>query len=57
MAELRVRHDAHGTLVPDRVQFERHGYFCVDPDSVPGALVFNRAVPLRDSWAKVEKKK
>jgi glutaminyl-tRNA synthetase len=37
-------------------QFERLGYFCVDPDSRPGALVFNRTVGLRDTWAKVEKK-
>jgi glutaminyl-tRNA synthetase len=34
------------------VQFERQGYFCPDPDSRPGALVFNRTVGLRDSWAK-----
>jgi glutaminyl-tRNA synthetase len=40
----------------DRVQFERLGYFCVDPDSRPGALVFNRTVSLRDSWAKIEQK-
>ncbi len=39
----------------DRYQFERHGYFCVDPDARPGALVFNRTVSLRDSWAKIEK--
>ena len=38
-----------------RYQFERQGYFCVDgKDSGPGALVFNRAVPLRDTWAKVQ---
>ncbi len=37
-------------------QFERQGYFCVDPDSTPGALVFNRTVSLRDSWAKIERK-
>jgi glutaminyl-tRNA synthetase len=37
-----------------RVQFERLGYFCVDPDSVPGALVFNRTVTLKDAWAKIE---
>ena len=36
-----------------RVQFERIGYFCVDPDSRPGALVFNRTVSLRDTWAKI----
>ena len=38
-----------------RYQFERLGYFCVDPDSTPEALVFNRTVPLRDTWAKIEK--
>jgi glutaminyl-tRNA synthetase len=37
----------------DRFQFERLGYFCVDPDSKPGALVFNRTVTLRDAWAKI----
>ena len=40
----------------DRYQFERLGYFCVDPDSKPGALVFNRTVPLRDTWAKIVKR-
>jgi glutaminyl-tRNA synthetase len=35
-------------------QFERQGYFCVDPDSRPEAMVFNRSVSLRDSWAKIE---
>jgi glutaminyl-tRNA synthetase len=40
----------------DRVQFERLGYFCLDPDSRPGAPVFNRTITLRDSWAKLEKK-
>ena len=34
------------------VQFERQGYFCADPDSMPGRLVFNRTVGLRDTWAK-----
>ena len=38
-----------------RVQFERLGYFCVDPDSKPGAPVFNRTVTLKDSWAKINK--
>ncbi len=39
-----------------RYQFERLGYFCVDPiDSAPGSLVFNRTVTLRDTWAKIEK--
>jgi len=39
-----------------RYQFERLGYFCVDPESKPGAPVFNRTAALKDSWAKVEKK-
>lgn len=38
-----------------RFQFERQGYFCVDPDSSPEALIFNRTVSLKDAWAKVEK--
>lgn len=40
-----------------RYQFERLGYFCVDPDSTKGKLVFNRTVTLRDEWAKIEKGK
>jgi len=36
-------------------QFERQGYFCVDPDSTDGKLAFNRAVSLKDEWAKIEK--
>ncbi len=39
----------------DRFQFERQGYFCVDTDSLPGQLVFNRTVSLKDTWAKIEK--
>jgi glutaminyl-tRNA synthetase len=38
------------------VQFERLGYFCADVDSRPGALVFNRTVSLRDTWARIEQK-
>ena len=39
----------------DRFQFIRHGYFCLDSgDSRPDALVFNRTVPLRDTWAKIQ---
>lgn len=40
----------------DRHQFERLGYFCVDLDSKPGALVFNRTIPLKDTWAKIEQR-
>jgi glutaminyl-tRNA synthetase len=42
--------------VGEAVQFERLGYFAVDPDSRPGALVFNRTVTLKDAWARIEKK-
>ncbi|MFO0824373.1 MAG: glutamine--tRNA ligase [Gemmataceae bacterium] len=45
-----------GSPVGKTFQFERLGYFCVDRDSAPGKLVFNRAVTLRDTWAKIEKK-
>ena len=41
--------------VEARYQFERIGYFCVDPDSKPGKPVFNRTVALKDTWAKIEK--
>ena len=40
----------------DKFQFLRQGYFCVDKDSTPEKLVFNRIVSLRDTWAKLQKK-
>lgn len=40
--------------VQDRIQFERHGYFCVDLDSTAEKLIFNRTVSLKDTWAKIE---
>ncbi|HEX6972771.1 MAG TPA: glutamine--tRNA ligase/YqeY domain fusion protein [Vicinamibacterales bacterium] len=40
----------------DRFQFERTGYFCVDPDTREGHLVFNRTVTLKDAWAKIEQR-
>ena len=39
-----------------QLQFERLGYFCVDPDSAAGSLVFNRTVSLRDTWSKIEQR-
>ena len=45
-----------GLPVESRVQFERQGYFCVDPDSTPELPVFNRTVTLRDTWAKIQAK-
>ena len=40
----------------ERFQFERVGYFCVDPDTAEGAPVFNRTVGLRDTWARIQKR-
>ena len=40
----------------ETVQFERQGYFCLDPDAIPAAPAFNRTVGLRDSWAKAQAK-
>src|SRR5262249_28133805 len=45
-----------GAASGDRFQFERLGYFCVDPDSQPGRLAFNRTVSLRDTWSKIQQK-
>jgi glutaminyl-tRNA synthetase len=46
------------TAIPgEKFQFERKGFFCVDPDSTANHLVFNQTVPLRDTWAKIETKK
>jgi glutaminyl-tRNA synthetase len=43
-----------GLPAGQRVQFERLGYFCVDPDSTADRTVFNRSVTLRDTWARVQ---
>jgi glutaminyl-tRNA synthetase len=48
-AEPSLSGSSAGTIV----QFERLGYFCVDPDSKPGSLVFNRTVSLKDTWARI----
>jgi glutaminyl-tRNA synthetase len=45
-----------GAKTGNSYQFERLGYFSVDPDTTPAKLVFNRTVALRDTWAKIEKK-
>ena len=51
-----VEPSLHNSKHRDRFQFQRLGYFTIDDDSTEDALVFNRTVPLRDSWAKIEKK-
>ncbi len=51
----RVERSLGAAVAGNKFQFERVGYFCVDPDSRPESLVFNRTVSLRDTWAKIEK--
>jgi glutaminyl-tRNA synthetase len=54
LTSCRVEPSLAGAAPGSRYQFERQGYFCVDPDSSDGKLVFNRTVALRDTWAKIE---
>jgi glutaminyl-tRNA synthetase len=54
LSDCRLEPSLGTAKAGDRFQFERMGYFCVDLDSKPGALVFNRTVTLRDTWAKIE---
>jgi len=56
IAQAKLEPSLANAPVEARYQFERLGYFCVDPDSKPGRPVFNRTVALKDTWAKVEKK-
>jgi glutaminyl-tRNA synthetase len=56
LAEARVEPALAQLKAGEAVQFERQGYFCLDPDSKPSRPVFNRTVGLRDSWAKIEAK-
>ena len=51
----KVEPSLAGATSLTRYQFERLGYFCVDPDTTPGRLVFNRTVTLKDPWAKIQK--
>jgi len=55
-AKAKLEPSLANAPIESRYQFERLGYFCVDPDSKPGRPVFNRTVALKDTWAKVEKK-
>ncbi len=54
--DAKVEPSLASTAAGTRYQFERLGYFCVDPDSKPGKPVFNRTVALKDAWARAEKK-
>jgi glutaminyl-tRNA synthetase len=55
LTSLKLEPSLLGAAPGNRYQFERLGYFCVDPDSTPEKLVFNRTEALRDTWAKIEK--
>jgi glutaminyl-tRNA synthetase len=54
LGEVRLEPALAATKLGEAVQFERQGYFCLDPDSTSDKLVFNRTVGLRDTWAKVQ---
>jgi glutaminyl-tRNA synthetase len=56
LTDCRAEPSLANVQAPGHFQFERLGYFCVDPSSKPGAVVFNRTVSLRDAWAKIEAK-
>ncbi len=57
LTDCKLEANLAGAVVGDRFQFMRQGYFCVDSkDSRPGALVFNRTVGLKDTWAKIQQK-
>jgi glutaminyl-tRNA synthetase len=56
ISDAKVEPSLGNAVAGSRYQFERLGYFCVDPDSKPGKPVFNRTVALKDAWARVEKK-
>jgi glutaminyl-tRNA synthetase len=56
LTSCRVEPGLASAATGSRYQFERQGYFCVDPDSTSEKLVFNRTVSLRDTWAKIEEK-
>ena len=56
LREARLEPSLGAALPGERFQFERTGYFVVDPDSATGKPVFNRTVGLKDSWVKIEAK-
>jgi glutaminyl-tRNA synthetase len=55
LKSCRVEPSLANAVPGSRYQFERQGYFCIDPDSRADKFVFNRSVSLRDTWAKIEK--
>jgi glutaminyl-tRNA synthetase len=56
LSGAKLEPSLENAAVEGRYQFERLGYFCMDPDSKPARPVFNRTVALKDTWAKIEKR-
>ena len=56
LQDCKLEPSVAAALPGTRYQFERLGYFCVDPDSTPKRLVFNRTVTLKDTWARIEQR-
>ena len=56
LSECKVEPSLRDARAGSRYQFERLGYFSVDPDSSPGRLVFNRTIGLRDTWSRIERR-
>jgi glutaminyl-tRNA synthetase len=56
LSDCRLEPSLTGAALGEAIQFEREGYFCLDPASKPDRPVFNRTVALRDTWAKVQAK-
>jgi glutaminyl-tRNA synthetase len=56
ISDARLEPSLANAKLGEHFQFERVGYFCLDPDSTEKKPVFNRTLPLKDSWAKIEKK-
>ena len=56
LTNCKVEPSLAGAAPLSKYQFERLGYFCVDPDTTKDKLIFNRTVPLKDTWAKISKK-
>jgi glutaminyl-tRNA synthetase len=57
LQNCKVEPSLKNAIALERVQFERLGYFCIDPDTTKSRLIFNRTVTLRDQWAKIQKAK
>jgi glutaminyl-tRNA synthetase len=57
LTDSQVEPSLATAVTGEAVQFERQGYFCRDPDSTPERPVFNRTVPLRDTWARIQSKR